>query len=399
MTVVFIILGLFSFFLHYYFNKSVNEKIKTELYNKALNIQDKLISKQPIKNKTFILIKNRNIQSSFYIIDKGEYLNATYILKINKPFQGAIKVYKNHIDDKVEDLTDSLLFLDPLLLIILLIVGWKLIDKILVPIKETTKIAKQININGLSNTLPIPLPKYDDELRELVVSFNEMIQRLKDGVKNIDRFNSDVSHELRTPITAIKGEIEIAVMKKREPKYYEDSLKNISLEAEKINSIVKNLLLLTKYSKDNISSTYKYINLNNILLDTIDKLDKKLKQKKLTLKIQNFENVILKANEILIGAIFSNLLDNAIKYTSNNKNIFISLTKNGFIIKDEGIGVDKKDLSKITQRFYRADKSRNKNIEGFGLGLSIVQNSVELHKWNMKISSLLHEGTTIEIFF
>ncbi len=398
-VVLFVIVGIFSFLLYHYFNKSINEKIKTELYHKALSIQNKLLANQPIQDKTAIIIKNKNISSSFNIVDKGEYLNATYILKINKPFNATIKVYKNNIDDKVEDLIDSMLFLDPLLLIILLIAGWKLIDKILIPLKETTKIAKQININDLSNTLSIPLPKYDDEIKELVISFNEMVRRLKEGVENIDRFNSDVSHELRTPITVIKGEIEIANMKTRDTKYYKNSIQTISLEIEKINSIVKNLLLLTKYSKDNIFQTFTNINLNNLLLDIIDKFEQKLKQKTLNLKIQNFENATLKANKTLVGAIFSNLLDNAIKYSTNSKNIYISLTKNEFMIKDEGIGIDKKDLSKITQRFYRADTSRNKYVEGFGLGLSIVQNSVKLHEWHMKIFSFLHKGTTVKIFF
>ena len=399
MTIIIIILTIFSFALHHYFNKSINERIKTELDHKARSVQDKLLSHKLIADKMVKIIHGKNVPNSFKIIDKGEYLNVTYTLKIDKPFKGAIRIFKNHIDDKAEDLSDTMLFLDPVFLVILFIFSWKLVDKIVLPIKMTTKMANHINVSDLSEISQIPLPKYDDEIRELIMSFNGMIKRLKTGVENIDKFNDNVSHELKTPITAIKGEIEIALMKKRDFKYYENTLQVISLETEKINSIINDLLLLTKYSKENISSTFKNINLNNILLDIIDDFDHKVKKKALKLHIQNFENITLRANETLVKSLFSNLLDNAIKYTNENKNIYLSLSKSKFIIKDEGIGIDKNDLSKITQRFYRVDKSRNKQIEGFGLGLSIVKNSVYLQNWRMKISSNLHEGTTVEIFF
>jgi len=147
------------------------------------------------------------------------------------------------------------------------------------------------------------------------------------------------------------------------------------------------------------SSTFENINLNNILLNIIDDFDHKIKKKALKLHIQDFENITLRANKTLVKSMFSNLLDNAIKYTNKNKNIYLSLSKNKFTVKDEGIGISKDDLSKITQRFYRVDKSRNKQIEGFGLGLSIVKNSVYLQNWRMKISSNLHKGTTVEIYF
>jgi len=104
----------------------------------------------------------------------------------------------------------------------------------------------------------------------------------------------------------------------------------------------------------------------------------------------------------LIFSIFSNIIDNAIKYTPNNKNIFVSLYKNEkihFIIKDEGIGIPKNELSKITDRFYRIDKSRNKKIKGFGLGLCIVKNSVELHNAELKITSIEKSGTQVEVIF
>ena len=101
----------------------------------------------------------------------------------------------------------------------------------------------------------------------------------------------------------------------------------------------------------------------------------------------------------MMKVLFSNLLDNAIKYSNDNKNIFLSIFRESekiiFIIKDEGIGIPRDSIKKVTDRFYRVDKSRNKSIVGFGLGLSLVKNIIELHNGKMEIKSKEMEGTTI----
>ena len=126
-----------------------------------------------------------------------------------------------------------------------------------------------------------------------------------------------------------------------------------------------------------------------------------LKLKNIELHIEKLDSIILEANQILISSIFSNIIDNAIKYTLNNKNIYISLYKEDdkiyFVVKDEGIGISKANLSKITNRFYRVDESRNKTIKGFGLGLSIVKNSIQLHNGSLNITSLKNIGTIVKI--
>ena len=135
-------------------------------------------------------------------------------------------------------------------------------------------------------------------------------------------------------------------------------------------------------------------------LTVISKTIKMLDTKNIKLDIKEFEPIVISANNILVTTIFSNLIDNAIKYSSNNSNINISLLKKEkihFIIEDEGIGISKEHLEKVQNRFYRVDESRNKKIKGFGLGLSIVKNSISLHDGSIKISSKKDFGTTIEV--
>ncbi len=358
-----------------------------------------VIKDSKILNKTEHFNQNvLNSKKRFFTIEHGEYLSAVYTLNFNDPFRGKIILIQQNIDDKVEDLVDTMLWLDPILLMLLIFVGSKLIDKILFPIKSITQIANEITINNLLST--IHEPKENDEIKELVKSFNSMVKRLKEGVQKMERFNNDVSHELKTPLTVIKGEAEITLCKPRESKEYINSIKTIEKEAMQIQKIVDGLLLLTRFSKANIQSSFEFCSIDSILLDMIKKYNTLLKRKNISLEIQKIEVISQKVNPLLIKAIFSNLIDNAIKYTSKNKKIDISLYKNKrihFMIKDEGIGIPKEKLPFITDRFYRVDESRNKKIKGFGLGLSIVKNSIKLHNGELCIDSKEGIGTKIEV--
>ena len=415
--VVFIIVLLFSLFFRYFLNSSINKNIQTNLNYQAKEILEEIkindFKDLSSKNVEFVVYKNKKLfykskdflikellqnKKNFYTLENrknDEAIDAVYILN-DKEYK--IILCKRNIDNKIENLDDTLLVLVPLLLLVLLYVASKLIDKVLLPIKNLTKSVKEISIHNFQRK--INMPKSSHEIYDLISSFNAMVDRLKEGVENLDRFNSDVSHELKTPLTVIKGEIEVTLKRDREIKEYKKSLNTILNQTEQIEQIVLNLLLLTKYNKENIASTFKLCSIDTILLNCIEKFDKSLAQKNITLNIEQLEYIQIYSNPILIQAIFINLIDNAIKYSNENSNIYISLFKDTtiyFIIKDEGIGINKDELSKITNRFYRVDKSRNKTIKGFGLGLSIVKNSLELLNGELTISSILNKGTTINI--
>ncbi len=417
-----IVLFIFSFSLYYLLEESINLRVKNDLYHNAISIHEDISQKKIINNRYLdgvevaiirdnkIINKTQNFtlenfqsyftqNKIFFIYEVDEYkVDAIYILKFNKPFDGAIIVYKKGVFNKAEDIEDILLVLNPIFLIILIFIGNHLIDKILNPIKNITKTAKEISISNFSHTIDIP--KNNDEIKELIESFNEMITRLKDGVDKLDRFNSDVSHELRTPLTIIKGELEVTLRKPRESHEYIKSINTALAQTTEMEKLVDALLILTKYSKQSVVSTFTSCNLDSILMDVIDKYTKEIKGKNIEIHVDKLELIIIQANKFLIHSIFSNIIDNAIKYSPNDKNIYISLFKNGknhLIVKDEGIGIATKQLDKITRRFYRVDESRNKKIKGFGLGLSIVKNSLELHNGILKIDSIEGIGTTVTI--
>ena len=335
---------------------------------------------------------------SFTTISEDEHIHAVYDFKFQKPFEGDILLYQKEIDDKVENVVNTLLVLNPILLLVLLLLGNRLIEKVLVPIRSVAHIAKNVSVTNFSTK--IPLPKGEHELKDLVDSFNTMTDRLKEGVEKIDRFNSDVSHELKTPLTVIKGEIEVSLKKQRTSEYYQQTLHTIFDAANQIQRIIDDLLFLSKLSKKNIKITYRLSDLDAILLKIVEKYAPIAAKKSIKIHLDCLEPVAILVNPLLIERVFSNLLDNAIKYTPSGKNIHLSIYQDDrvhFKIQDEGIGIAEKFLAKITDRFFRVDESRNKGIDGFGIGLSIVENCINLHNGAFKITSKEGVGTTVEV--
>lgn len=413
-TISFVVLALFSLSFNYFLDKSINNNIKSKLEFLAHKYEDHIATqnigiaiikdgKIKIKNSDFTLQNFQHYlhqKKHFFILEHtqdDDYIDALYIEKIGTK---KIMVFQKDIDNKIENFQDILLFLIPILLLIFIFLASKMLDKILLPINKLINATQDISVTKFTKSIEIP--KEDDEIKELVTSFNAMIKRLQEGIESLDRFNSDVSHELKTPLTVIQGEIELLLRKRREPSEYENSLETIQTQSKQIEFIVKQLLLLTKYTQENIEDSFEECSLDSLLIGVIDKFQIQLQEKYIKLDIEVIEPIVMQANPVLMESIFSNIIDNAIKYTPDDKKISVLLYKDSkihFIVKDEGIGIEKKYLSKITERFYRVDSSRNKKIDGFGLGLSIVKNSVLMHVGDIEIESDEGNGTTVKVIF
>jgi len=413
----FIILFFFSIAFNYFLNKSINANIKTRLQDRVSFLHNKDIAN--ISEYGVAIIKNNHIvqknnyfslknirfysqsKKSFFIIEHpgdDDYIDALYVQRLK---DYSIAIYEKNIDNKIENFQDTLLWLVPILLVFIMFLAIKLVDKILLPIRHLTEVIKHISVNDFAQD--IPLPSSDDEIKELILSFNSMIHRLHEGVEKLDRFNLDVAHELKTPLTVIRGEIEITLRKPREVHVYENSMSTVLEQTQQIQDIVEQLLFLTKYSETNIENSFEICSLDSLLINAIDSFENTLEHKNIEIVIERIEKCTLKVNVALVNSIFTNLIDNAIKYSSENKKIFLSLFEENhkihFKIEDQGIGISKQHLKKITDRFYRVDSARNKKIKGFGLGLSIVQQAIFLHKGSLFIDSKEGKGSKIEVVF
>ena len=238
-------------------------------------------------------------------------------------------------------------------------------------------------------------------IKALQIFSDETHLKMIKSIKQIKRFSSDVSHELKTPLTAMKGEIEVALKEPRSQEEYQKILYSNLEEVDTLQSIVKNLLMLTYLEKESLKSKFTPQNLDDVLLKAIEDLIIVGSQKNIIFEMTELESVTVIGDEILLKTVFSNLIENAIKYSPYHTTIFISLSAANhmahFRIEDEGNGLEEEKLNLIFERFYRADDSRSKKIKGFGLGLSIVQQIIDVHDGSITVKNRKPQGLEVEV--
>ena len=244
-------------------------------------------------------------------------------------------------------------------------------------------------------------PKPDDELKTLTQIINQMLDRLENAFDNQSKFVSDASHELRTPLAIIKGYAEI-IKKRRfaDEEIFEESIDSIINETENMKNLVQKLLFLAKGEITKINTNFQIIEMKDFIQQI--HTDTEVSSKTHKFYLEKDEKYKVKADVTLLQQAIRALLENAMKYSENNTNIYIKSSiidgKNGAVsIRDEGVGISKEDTRRIFDRFYRVDDSRTKTTGGTGLGLAIVKRIVEIHKGEIRINSELGKGTEISI--
>ncbi len=227
---------------------------------------------------------------------------------------------------------------------------------------------------------------------------------IQEMVEEQNRFITDASHELRTPLTALKSSLEVNLRDKNLT--IENAKKTMSESIEDINDLQRlsdSLLNLSQYQKPFFSANIKDISLNVCINKAIKKVTSLAKQKQITIK-KNVEEINIKGIEDDLTNLFVIVLDNAIKYSPKKTSIkiYAKKTNNQTIveIKDQGIGIEKKDLPFIFDRFFRADQSRSKEkVIGYGLGLSIAKKIVLNHHGKILATSQVDKGSIFTINF
>ncbi|MFC3121018.1 sensor histidine kinase [Agaribacter flavus] len=220
-----------------------------------------------------------------------------------------------------------------------------------------------------------------DDLSKLTVSLNLMLDKLEQSVNGIRSVSDNIAHDLRTPLTRLKTHLE---------QLKEDELKhNLIAECDNILAIFNSLLRITYIETNAKREGFEQSNLSLVLEDAIDLYQPILEEKHIELSTDIGNDLYAICDKSLIFQVFTNLIDNASKFTPAKGSIKLVLSQQGnnvfFSVCDSGIGVDDAALSKLTQRFYRADKSRT--ARGNGLGLSLVSAVVALHLGEMSFSN------------
>lgn len=269
-------------------------------------------------------------------------------------------------------------------------------QKMLAPIQEMSDTVNRITVNNLhSERLNVSGVK--DELKDLAETFNESLDRLETSYESQKQFVSDASHELRTPIAVVQG---YANMLKRwgsrDEEVLAESVEAISNEAAQMQDLVEKLLFLSRHDKKTLKLNKTYFNMKPVVEEMVK--ETKLVAHNRIIEAPALEAVRVYGDKQAIKQAIRVFIDNAQKYTQDGDTIRISCeNKDGdcvITVADTGIGMMRKDLDNIFNRFYRADDVRDKKIEGHGLGLSIAKLIIMAHTGRIKIRTQYTKGTS-----
>ncbi|ETR66534.1 MAG: two-component system, OmpR family, sensor histidine kinase BaeS [Candidatus Magnetoglobus multicellularis str. Araruama] len=286
------------------------------------------------------------------------------------------------------------------LFVISILLSFLISRRLLKPIDQLTKGTKSIRTFQFDHKIDI---YSDDELGQLAKDFNQMAQTLKAYEKMRKQWLADISHELRTPITIMRSKIEAIVDGIRECST--ENIVSLKSDVIRLSKLIDDLHMLSQAESQNIYIQKEALNPNVPLIETLDSFQTNLKRNQTTQRIDlsSLDNVIMEGDKFYLIRLFSNLIENSLKYTNSPGELSIqtSIHKNKLQIdiEDSSPGVPDEALNRLFDRLYRVDQSRNRKNGSSGLGLSICKEIVNMHNGNIIANHSKLGGLHIQVEF
>ena len=332
-----------------------------------------------------------------YLIRSG----AVYDENNRKPY--FVAVGRSLADNRhiLEQFTWTYVTVIPLVILIGCLLGWFFAGRALTPVLEVAQAAQRIS--GLNLSLRIPSRGAHDELDYLIETFNRMIDRLENSFNQIRQFSTDVSHELRTPITAIRGQLEVAIFTATTAEQYREAMLNSLQDVERLSQIVRALLLLSQAESGQLALQKTRVNLSELVADVVDQFQIPYEAARIRLTADLPGDVPAEADRIQIERMVSNLVSNAMKFTPAGGEVRVSLRQDAdgveLVVQDTGCGIATDHLPHIFDRFYRVPGRDASGPErGLGLGLSFVAWIAKAHEGSVRVESTPGRGSRFIVF-
>ena len=283
----------------------------------------------------------------------------------------------------------------PLVLLVTTFISWLLAGKLLAPFVTMRSLAEQIRQGKLKERITLGFK--GREIEDLVMIFNDMLDGIQQSMEAQKSFSSDVSHEIRSPLTSLRGSIEVALRKKRTPEEYEEVLKSNLSDIVRLSRITDNLLFLARADNKILELRRQWLDIGHLVERIVEQLKYKALAAGVSIEGTYGENIEISGDVELLEQAFTNLLDNAIKYSHRGGKITVRAEEEeGHItatISDTGVGIPEADLPHIFDRFYRVNKAHSRKLGGTGLGLAITQWIINAHSGKIGVKSIEGSGT------
>jgi len=301
----------------------------------------------------------------------------------------------------LSNLKSSLLIAFPVVLLILFFASRIIAGRAIAPINKVIDTAARITKENLDER--IELPDRKDEIYSLSVTINGLLDRLEDVVLREKQFTADASHELRTPLSIIKGTLEVLNRKPREVEHYREKIDYVINEVDRITALIDSLLEIARLGSANLAPDIIAFDLNRIVSDIVDRYKSSSEAKNLKFTTRFEGELTVEADPSMCDIIISNIVSNAVKYSFSNSTVIVETGvyegKAFCKVQDFGQGIGREHITKIFDRFYRVDESRDAKIAGKGLGLSIVKKLADIQSVEISVESEAGSGTTFTIIF
>ncbi len=301
----------------------------------------------------------------------------------------------------LEDLKHQARFFSVFVIVSILVIVYFMTTILVSPLYNMIEVIDKMSEGHLNQRINL---RRNDEYKILGSAFNEMAEKLERVEHTRDEFVSNVSHELKTPLSSIKVLTEAILLQQDvDSEVYIEFLQDINSEVDRMTNIVNDLLTLVKLDQSEITLNIEEVYSNEIISNIIKRLRPLANKQNIDLILDMSEDVKIEVDTVKISLAISNIIENAIKYTNDDGDGVVKVTtmcdnQNLFIdVTDNGVGMNNEELSKIFTRFYRVDKTRDRETGGTGLGLSITHSTILLHNGNIRVRSVEGEGTTFLI--
>lgn len=368
-----------------------------------LNIDGNLIDKSP-NLKSSNLLYNLNQKDNVFF--NGE-LAEKRIRQVQVPILDEkgervghllVAVAREGSEVVLETLRHILLITYPVILIILFFVARFIAGRSIKPINDIIDTSNRITRDNLTERILLPHNK--DELYILSDTINQLLDRIEKTIEREKSFTSYASHEFRTPLAVLKGTLEVLIRKPRPQAEYEEKVKYCIHEIDRLNHLVDELLILTRFENQKQSLHIEDVDMDSKIKDALKYLSANIQQKNIEIDYRtSSDDIRFRTDKYLFSTILINILSNAIKYSHQNGGVEILIRKeNNSVtceIKDSGIGIPEKDMEKIFDKFYRS--TDHADIKGFGLGLPIVKRFCSLLNIKIEILSKEDFGTIVRL--
>ena len=267
------------------------------------------------------------------------------------------------------------------------------------PLKQISEAAKQYASGNLDYEIPVYT---HDEMGYLSASLNYMAVQLKDMDDYQKKIVANVSHDFRSPLTSIKGYLTAMADGTIPPEMYQKYLNIILFETERLTDLTKDLLTLNEFDTKELLLDKTRFDIQDVIKSTAASFEGVCTPKHISIQLLLLPgSVAVNADMRKIQQVLYNLIDNAVKFSGNESTITVEVAEKNekvFVsVKDRGMGIPKKELNKIWERFYKSDLSRGKDKKGTGLGLSIVKEIIQAHDEHINVVST--EGVGTEFIF